>query len=180
MSTLEKHIFRVTVVVGVLTLCLMTLQIVIDVFMRNWAGAGFPATAELVSRYYMVAVSFLPIAYTEVKRRHIEATVFTDMMPQFVKRSMLFVGFVLGLAVYALLTYGAWREALSQTSRGSYVEAGSVEFLTWPSYWILPVAFFMMALMMLVRAVSVLRGTFNEPGAEETIPGSVAEQEEAR
>ena len=180
MSTLEKVIFRVTVVVGVATLCLMTLQIVIDVFMRNWAGAGFPATAELVSRYYMVAVSFLPIAYTEVKRRHIEATVFTDLMPDVIKRSLLFVGFVLGLLVYVLLTYGAIRTAISQTSRGSYVEAGSLDFMTWPSYWILPVAFFMMALMMLVRAISVARGTFREPGAEATIPGSVADEEEAR
>jgi hypothetical protein len=53
-------------------------------------------------------------------------------------------------------------EAVSQTSRGSYVEAGIMRFATWPSYWILPVSFGLMTVMMTLRVAQVLGGRFND------------------
>ncbi|MCB1384141.1 MAG: TRAP transporter small permease [Notoacmeibacter sp.] len=139
---------------------LMVVQIMLDVFMRQLAGTAFPATAELVAKYYMVAVSFLPVAYTEVKRRQVEATLFTDMMPQKARMPVLFFGFLLSFGIYGLLTYGTAREAMRQTSQGAYVEAGTLDFYTWPSYWILPVAFGLMTVLLGMRVVAVARGSF--------------------
>lgn len=162
MRSVEKWIGRVTVLLGSTVLCLMMLQVVFDVFLRSLAGAGVPATPDLVSKYYMVAVSFLPLAITEVKRRHIEATIFTEALGGRAKQGVFLLGFLLGCVVYALLFYGATAEAISQTSRGTYVEAGVVRFLTWPSYWILPVSFGLMLAMMLMRSLQVIAGRFTE------------------
>ena len=162
MPHLEKFIYRLTVGVGVTVLCLMMVQIVIDVFMRSWLGSGFPATAELVSRYYMVLVSFLPIAYVEVRRRHVEATIFTDHLPAPIRRFLFLISFILGLFVYLLLTWGTMQEALNNTAQKSYVEAGSMDFLTWPSYWILPISFGLMSLVLCLRIISILRGEFDD------------------
>ena len=162
MDSLETWIRRVTVVVGSAVLCLMMLQVVVDVFLRTFAGAGFPATPDLVSKYYMVAVSFLPLALTEVKRRHIEATIFTEKLTGRARDAVLLTGFLIGTAVFALLTWGTALEAVSQTSRGSYVEAGVMRFATWPSYWILPFSFGLMTVMMALRVAQVLGGRFND------------------
>ena len=161
-SRLDKTISNLVVAAGGAILCLMMVQLVVDVFMRNVMGAGFPATAELVSKYYMVAVSFIPVAYAELKRRHIEATIFTDYLPKRLMPVVFFLGFALSVLVYGGLTWGTYREAMSKTARKAFVEAGAMDFYTWPSYWILPVAFAVMTLVCLLRLISVLTGDFTE------------------
>lgn len=160
MHRIETWISHLTIAIGSLVLCLMVLQVVIDVFMRSVLGAGFPATAELVGKYYMVAVSFLPVAFTELRRRHVEALIFTEKLPQAAKTVVYWLGFVLSFLVYAGLSYGSAREAIRQTSRYAYVEAGTMHFYTWPSYWILPLAFGLMALVMGMRIITLAQGRF--------------------
>jgi TRAP-type C4-dicarboxylate transport system permease small subunit len=162
----DRFIAATTKWVGSAILILMALQIVIDVAMRNLMGAGFPATAELVSKYYMLAVSFLPIAYAELQRRHVEASIFTDMMPKWMHPPIYGLGFALSLFVYALLAYGTLREAISKTKRGAYVEAGTIDFYTWPGTGILPVCFGLMFIVVLLRLIQVLTGKFTDVHAD--------------
>lgn len=162
MRGLERAISHTVILIGGAILCLMALQIVADVFMRNVLGAGFPATAELVAKYYMVAVSFLPVAYAELRRRHIEATIFTDMLPRRWMPAVFFLGFALSGIAYGLLTWGAVSDAASKTARGAYVAAGAMDLATWPAYWIPAVAFGLMTLVCLARLVTVLSGGFSE------------------
>ncbi len=169
MKLLHRFVGSATKVIGSAVLVLMALQIVIDVFMRNVVGAGFPATADLVSKYYMILVSFLPVAYAEVQRRHVEASVFTDMMPKPMHRWVYFMGFALSFVVYALLAWGTAREAIVQSSRGAYVEAGTIVFYTWPGYWILPVSFALMTLILGFRLIEVARGVFADVPADQAL-----------
>jgi TRAP-type C4-dicarboxylate transport system permease small subunit len=169
MKLLHRFVGTATKVIGSAVLVLMALQIVIDVFMRNVVGAGFPATADLVSKYYMILVSFLPIAYAELQRRHVEASVFTDMMPKPTHRWIYLMGFALSFVVYGLLAWGTAKEALVQTGRGAYVEAGTIVFYTWPGYWILPVSFALMARGLGFRLVEVLRGDFADIPADQAL-----------
>jgi TRAP-type C4-dicarboxylate transport system permease small subunit len=162
MRTLPTIVRRVTIAAGSLILCLMLVQVVVDVFLRAFAGTGFPATPDIVAKYYMVAISFLPLAFTEVQRRHIEASFFTDFLPGAAKQAVFLLGFVVSLAVYGALVYGTTLEAISQTSRGAYVMTGVMQFLTWPSYWILPVSFALMALVLVMRVAEVLTGRFDD------------------
>lgn len=166
MELLQRFIGSATKLIGSAVLVLMALQIVVDVFMRNVVGAGFPATADLVSKYYMIIVSFLPIAFAELQRRHVEASVFTDMMPKVTHRWIYLLGFALSFVVYALLTWGTAQEALVQTSRGAYVEAGTIIFRTWPGYWILPVSFGSMTIVLGFRLIEVARGQFADVPAD--------------
>lgn len=166
MNRLERVIATFTTWAGSAVLLLMALQIVVDVFMRNVVGAGFPATADLVSKYYMIAVSFLPVAFSEIRRRHVEASIFTDMMPRGTHPPLYALGFILSLAAYGILAWGTAREAMVQTSRGAYVEAGTILFPTWPGYWILPVCFVLMGLVLAMRLIQVLTGRFQDVATE--------------
>lgn len=165
----DRFIASTTKWVGSAILMLMALQIVIDVAMRNLVGAGFPATAELVSKYYMLAVSFLPIAYAELQRRHVEASIFTDMMPKWTHGPIYGLGFVLSAFVYGILAWGTASEALIQTRRGAYVEAGAMDFYTWPGAWILPFCFVLMLIVVLLRLSQLLRGQFRDAPADPAI-----------
>jgi len=161
---------------GGIVLCLMAVQIVSDVFLRAFAGSGFPATPDVVARYYMVAIAFLPLAFTELRRRHIEASLFVDMMPKFAQRLSLALGFFLSAVIYGLMVYGTAAEALKQTERGALVEVGAMHFYTWPSYWILPVSLGLVGLVSLLRLVEVATGRFAEEAAtsEDTVAGEAA------
>ncbi len=164
MKILSKWISRGSIAFLSLVLIAMMLQVVVDVFMRSFIGAGFPGTADLVGRYYMVALSFMPLALTEIGRRHIEATIFTDGLRGGPRKAVALMGFGISLFVFTLLTYGSSIEALRQTERGAYVEAGTLHFLTWPSYWIPAVAFGLMTLILAVSLVEVLRNRFDLRG----------------
>lgn len=157
---------------GGIVLCLMAVQIVWDVFLRAFAGASFPATPDMVARYYMVAIAFLPLAFTELRRRHIEASLFVDMMPRPAQRLSLALGFFLSAVIYGLMVYGTTAEALKQTERGALVEVGAMPFHTWPSYWILPVSLALMVVVSLLRLFEVATGRFAEEAAAPEQPAA--------
>ncbi|MCE7030612.1 TRAP transporter small permease [Jiella avicenniae] len=162
MRQAEVWIGRISLAIGSAVLVAMMLQVVVDVFLRSFVGIVFPATADLVGRYYMVAVSFLPLAMTEIDRRHIEATIFTHGLTGAAKTAVFFLGFLAGLVVFGLLIWGSFNEAMIQSARGAYLDVGTMRFPTWPSYWILPVSFALMEAIMVIRLVELLTGRFVE------------------
>jgi TRAP-type C4-dicarboxylate transport system permease small subunit len=162
LKPIETAVARFSTLMGGLVLLAMMLQVVVDVFTRAFLGAGFPATADLVGKYYMVAVSVLPLALTEIKRRHIEATIFTQNLTGTGLKLVQLFGFLVFGAVLAVLLYGSAAEAMRQMSRGAYIEAGTLRFVTWPSYWILPFSFGLALLVILIRILEVLTDNFHD------------------
>ena len=166
MKSIETVIARVSIVLGSLVMVAMMMQVVVDVFMRTFLGTGFPATPDLVGKYYMVAVSFLPLAVTEIHRRHIEATIFTQKLTGLPRKAVFLFGFVVALIVFAVMAWGSFGEAMKQTGRGAYIEVGTAHFPTWPSYWILPISFSLMIVVLVLRIIEILTGQFDDGEAD--------------
>lgn len=154
LNLISRILQRFTVIVGSVALTLMMLQISVDVVLRLIGAGAIHSTVEIVSRYYMVAAGFFPLALAELRRSHIEATVFVDLMPMPVQKAITYVGFLISFCLYGLLTYASAAEAISRTRKGSYIEIGTSYMTIWPSYWILPIAFSMMALVLMARIIS--------------------------
>ncbi|WP_158964511.1 TRAP transporter small permease [Chachezhania sediminis] len=159
MKQFSAFISTLSLAIGAFFLVSMVLLIVVDVAMRNLLGVGFPATAELVSRYAMVLVTFMPIAYAELQRRHIEVTAVTGYLPRRMQHVLFVAGIAISIPAYLLLAYGNGIEAIRNTESGSFVYAGELPLITWPSLWILPVSYAVMALALCVHLGAALRGT---------------------
>lgn len=143
-------------VIGGVAVLTMLAHIVADVAMRNIMNIALPATVEVVSRYYMVAAAFLPLAWVERTGGMITVDFLTGVLGRRgVKISDVGVGLT-SIVVYAFLTYSTWLVAIAQFNRSSFIVSMSVAIPVWPTYFILPVSFALATIICVLRTVLVV------------------------
>lgn len=152
---LSAVIRGVTIMAGI-SVFLMMVQVTVDVALRALFGTGIPGTLTIVSYYYMVIAAFVPLAFAELRRAHIQMELVSDMLPKRVARSLN--GWQ--LVPVGLLTGGlAWRgfdEALKQMARGVSQVQGVTSIPTWPATFALPLGAGLMTLLVALRFVEFL------------------------
>ena len=153
---LDRLVDRVTsgmALIGAIGVIAMLIHITAYVILRNLASAPIPATVEIVSHYYMVAIAFLPMAWAERRGDMISVEILSHLLVGRVGRiNAVFVSIVT-FGAYLALTYTTWTVAMREFSARSYVISLSVAIPVWPTYFILPVAFALAALVALYRGV---------------------------
>lgn len=120
-----------------LLLIVMMVHVTLDVALRYLLNAPLPATLEIVSYYYMVAVVFLPIALTELSRESVAVDLFYLAMPGWMKTACTGLVLALSALVYAGLTHVTFGAAVKSVAK-SEVVMGPVTVLVWPARLILP------------------------------------------
>lgn len=141
-----------------LSVFLMMVQVALDVALRALFGTGIPGTLTIVSYYYMVIVAFVPLAFAELRRAHIQMELVTDLMPPAFGRhitgwQLLPVGLITGG-----LTWRGYEEALKQMERGASQVQGLTTIETWPATFALPLGAGLMTLLVALRFVEFLLG----------------------
>lgn len=144
LSSFDRALSGVTVAICFLLITLMMLQISLDALLRNAFGRPFTGTVEIVSNYYMVGLSFLPIALAQRKGRQIEASFLFHVMPNWAQQASLLIGRLLGIALYGIMAWLSFLDAMAKTRIGAFAEAGTTSIPIWPCYWILPISFALM------------------------------------
>lgn len=139
-----------------LAVLLILLHISLDVIMRYTLNSPIPATNEVVSFYYMIALTFLPILSLELLDKHIKTDLFFRYFPKKFQRVSIAASGVLAIFFYWLLTYVSFVEAVSATERNEVV-MGVHLLPVWPSRWLLPIAFFSASLGSLSSTVKLLK-----------------------
>jgi TRAP-type C4-dicarboxylate transport system permease small subunit len=148
----------------------MLLHVFADVLSRHIFNEALPATVEIVSRYYMVAAAFLPLAWVERNRSMISVEILTGMVsPQLVRVSDVAV-LLLSAVIYAVLVYASLRAAIPHFERGAFIISLSTSVPIWQTYFILPAAFAMAMVVTLARAVSLILGS-DDSSAHQSPPG---------
>lgn len=151
MDPITRLIHTASVAVASIVMIAMMAMVAVDVAMRSFIGAGFPATAEIVSRYFMVALSLLPLALTQIEDRHIEVSIFTDRLSPAKRRINRIFCLCASLAAFGLLGWFTLFEAIHKTQLRAYVEAGTLQVPTWPSYWIPPISAALMVIVLILQ-----------------------------
>lgn len=158
-----------------ITVALMMLHIAFEVTMRYVFGISVPGTLTMVSKYYLPAVVFLPLALAERRGNHISVEVLTQLMPGWVQRALGIAAWLLSTVVFAVLAYQTFLDALKKTRIGSFDLDSGYQFDTWPSFYLLPVGFGAITLVLIYK---LLATAFREPDtftvAEEETPSEPA------
>lgn len=166
--------------VASLMVLLLILHVSADVVMRNVFNAPLAGTIELVSNWYMIAITFLPLALVERRDAHITVEVLTEMMRPKVVRVLIILATLLAMVAMGMLCWRSWLEAMSNYRRGSVLMiAGSDTLPVWPSYFLLPAGFGLASLMAAWKLVCLLTRTPFGPEAEDLppTPGTGTEHE---
>lgn len=158
------------IVAGALCL-LMSVHIVADVVMRTVFNMPLPGTVAIVSNYYMVAVTFLPLAMVERIGAHISVEIVVERFSAGIQRHIQALVWLMSCGVAGLLAVATWREAAAKTRIGAYVMESGHHLPLWPAYYFLPFGCALLALVYALRVLGYLSGQplGGDPVAHDTI-----------
>lgn len=140
----------------------MALHVSASVGSRFLFGRELPLTLELTTYYYMVFLTFLPLALLELRNAHIRVDVFTEMMPRKLRGS-LNVAAMLTMTLFLALI--AWRSGVNTYERAvgnEVVITGAAMLSIWPARMMVPIGFGIAALYTLLRLPGVVVESFRE------------------
>lgn len=147
------------VVIASIAMVMLMIHIVVDVTGRYIFNHPFPGTIESVTYYYMVTVTALPFAYVTRTTGQISVEMFTSWLPQrWIFRLEALAGLLM-LIYVAVLAWKIGQEAVEMTRIGEVHDAGTMQFITWPSRWIPSVAFAVMACAVALRIVEDVKAS---------------------
>lgn len=130
---------------------LMMLHVTLDVFLRVTFNAPLTGTFEIVANYYMVSVMYLPLAYVSRYEGQIVVELFTRNLGA--RRQLRWESVTNAVTVLYLLAFTVYTGimAVEQTETGEVKEMGDGFIDIWPARWVLPVAFGLISVYLVVR-----------------------------
>ena len=165
MDILERAADRLAqalALIGAIGLIALLLHVAADVLTRNLLDRPIPATNEIASRYYMVAIAFLPLAWVERRGGMVRVEILDALAsPRFMRVSEFLVS-LLAAAVYFVLTYVTWVDALKSWRTGTFVDVLGHQIVVWPTSFLPTAGFALAGIVTLLRMFAVLLGHANE------------------
>lgn len=158
---------------GGAAIMMMMLHISADVTGRYFFNKPLPATIAIVSNYYMVIAAFIPLALCQKRDAHISVEVVMQVFPQRVQRHAYSWAWLYSAAVFMLMTYTSWLQAETKRAAGSYIMELGFKVPVWPGYYLLPIGFSIVTMVLLYQFVLYLTGA--KSGLGETDPWSGGE-----
>lgn len=161
-ATLDWLVTAAAWIAAVMTV-LMMLHVTADVIGRQVFHAPITGTVEIVSAYHMVAMSFLPLALITKERGHIIVELFTGWMTNRGRKLTDGLVAIVSFIYVAAFTWKAIEVAFEKTAIREAKEAGIGFVEIWPSRWVVPVGFGLMAIYLLIYLVADLREAAQRP-----------------
>ncbi len=156
LSTFAFKISKFFALVGAVVVVAMMLFICVDVVLRNVFRFSFNMTTEVVARYFMVAIAFMPLAWLELRRQMISVELLDFVLKPNIRRAMDFVILLIAALVYGLLAYANWLKAFKEYNSGTLVELVSWKMPIWHSYFLVPIGLSLAVFACVVAALVVL------------------------
>lgn len=161
LSRVQDGLLTLLALIGALAIITLMLHVVTDVVLRNTANTPVPATYEIVTHYYMIALAFIPLAWVERGGGMVQVEVIEPFLgPRTLVWSDRLVALI-STVIYGALAWVTWQTALKNLETGTFVMAQNTAVPTWPAYFLLPLGF---ALATLITALRLIRTNTPEPG----------------
>lgn len=153
LNNLSKKINLILILISSIAIFAMMMHITADVILRSTLDLVVPATERIVTRYYMVALALLPLGWVELQKNMIIVDAFTSLFSKKINLSLdLFANFI-AIGVYLVLGIATLEQALEQFKIGSYIMSLNLVIPLWPTYFFVPIAFFVAMLACTLKAL---------------------------
>lgn len=145
--------------IGAAAVVLMMIHVSVDVVLLNIFRLSMNTTPEIVARYYMVAVAFLPLGWLTLRNQMIAVELLDFAITRPMRMVSDFIIYVTAAGVYAVMAYANWIKALREASSGSFVELVRFQMPVWHSYFLVPAGFALAMLACVLMALAILSAT---------------------
>ncbi|WP_417721111.1 TRAP transporter small permease [Salipiger sp.] len=142
---------------GTAVLALMV-HVSADVAMRAFFNTPLTGTIIFVSNYYMILAVCLPLALVERNDAQISVDVVTELLPSGPKRHLYGWTLPISAAVFGIVAFASWNEAVTQWRINKFVIEGGVRFVIWYGYFAVPFGYGMATLWMVLKFIRYLSG----------------------
>jgi TRAP-type C4-dicarboxylate transport system permease small subunit len=175
LATVVRVMDRAFLIVAAVGLIAMMLHISADILMSLIFNAPIATTSAIVTSYYMIAVAFLPILAAEYRGNQISVSLLTDLLSQHARYALGTLVMAVTAAAYILLTMQSWQQATEKLAIGAFVVEQTSRIPVWPAFFMLPLAFGAMALLLVLKVAGRMTGgpVIAAPGSPEIIDAEV-------
>lgn len=150
-SRIRNALLAALAVLGTIAILALMVHIMADVVLRNTLNRPVPATYEIVTNYYMVALAFIPLAWLERSGGMVSVEVIEPLLgPRALWLSDRLVALI-STVIYGMLAWVTFEASLKTFASGTFVLAQNVPIPTWPAYFLPPLGFLLAGLVTLTR-----------------------------
>jgi TRAP-type transport system small permease protein len=128
--------------------------ITVDVIMRNVFNNPIAGVIEILNISLIVIVA-LGFSYVQGKKENIVIEIATNKLPPFLKNLLDLVGFIIGLAVMAVITWKCGFNAILSYTAQEYT-MGLIKIPLWPSKLLLAIGMATLSLRLLLDSLIML------------------------
>jgi TRAP-type transport system small permease protein len=156
-ETIESLLMRLGVASGIATL-LITVVVVVDVAGRAIFNNPIHGATEL-AELLLVAMVFFGLAAAQQGRQNYSIDIATRHLPAFLQALVELLGYIVSLAIVAVLAWLSTKQAFVSFERGE-AGFGIIPFPIWPARFVLAVGFWLLALQFVC---DILRHLVGQP-----------------
>lgn len=147
-------ISRTLTLVAAMALIAMVGHIGLDVGSRYLLGRPLMGTLEVVTYYYMAAVTVLPLAAVQLRREHVIVEVFTQKLRASLRNFLDLLAMLLGVGYLSVVSWACFQGAMSSFRRGEYHDLYFFTLSIWPPRWILFLGIFGLLLITVIQIIT--------------------------
>lgn len=162
-----RSIDRALMAIAAIGLLAMMVHISLDVLSDLIFNDPIAVTSAYVTQYYMIVVAFLPLAAAEYRGGHIGVDLVVNQLPAGPKRGLNMLVLLITLGVYLLLTAQSWEQAVKKLGINAFIMEQDTRVSVWPSFFILPLSFALISLLIAAKFGLYLLGKPEPAPAEE-------------
>ena len=159
LQQLQDGFLTALAVLGAVATLLLMLHVGTDIVMRNVWNAPIPATWEIVTHYYMVALAFVPLAWVEKTGGMVQVEVINGVLSPRMRRVSDMLVALIAVVIYATLAFVTFQAAMGRTAVGAFVMANQTRVVVWPAYWLPPLGFGLAAISVALRGLGLALGS---------------------
>lgn len=145
---------RALILVAALALIAMVGHIGADVAGRYLFNAPIYGTLEIVTYYYMTAVTVLPLAAAQVAREHVIVEVFTQKLRASIRNGLDLFAAVLTVVYLSVLAWACLTAAWNAFQIREYHDLYFFTLSIWPPRWVLFFGIFGILVAVVVQLIT--------------------------